>query len=80
MQTSERTRYRSTFVIFSMFLTDLRRSSISRRVAMFLVAPIAGAFERRAKVDRASMVVSTELLLSALRTLKCLLVTQHYSF
>jgi len=50
-----------TFVIFSMFLTDLRRSSISRRVAMFLApdgaAPTAaGNVAVRASERRASIV------------------------
>ena len=51
-----------TFVIFSMFLTDFKRNSISRSVAMLRAlggaAPsVEGCAARRATVRRASMAV-----------------------
>ena len=51
-----------TFVIFSMFLTDFKRNSISRSVAMLRAlggaAPsVEGCAARRATVRRASMAI-----------------------
>lgn len=55
---------RHTLVIFSMFRTDFNRSSISRRVAMFLAAagaaPSTDGLARRPMVCRASIVQGVE--------------------
>jgi len=53
---SEETVVRRTFVIFSMFLTDLRRSSISRSVAIFLAPQAVGWATARTSERQASIV------------------------